>query len=286
MGFNPSIVQYLSAKKYDIFIVGNYSTPTGMLMTISLKARGIPFLLYADGAMAKNDCRLKFAVKKFFISKASAWISSSCVTDNYFMHYGADKNKIYRHPFSSVRSQYIESCPLGEAEKLSLRKQLGIAEEKVVISVGRFIHLKGYDVLIKACRGLGKNVGVYIIGGAPTDEYLALQKQCQVENIHYIEHLSAPELKKYYLASDLFVLPSRIEPWGLVVNEAMANGLPVITTDKCVAGLELVEDSGNGFIIPADDAVQLAEKMNTILGDDELRQKMARESIRKIQPYT
>ena len=285
-GFNPSVIKNLSAKKYDVFVVGNYSSPTGMLMILFMRFRKIPFLIYADGGMAKSDSRIKFALKKFFISKASAWISSGSVTDHYLTHYGADQSRIYWHPFTSLREECIEKEPSSTSEKQELRNRLGINEKKVVLSVGRFIHVKGYDVLLRASAKLGKDTGVYIIGGSPSEEYLELQRQLSLENIRFVGHVSANELKEYFRAADLFVLPTRGEAWGLVINEAMANGLPVITTDKCVAGLELVEDFDNGFIIPVDDVEVLAEKMCAVLEDDVLREKMALESIRIIQPYS
>ena len=80
------------------------------------------------------------------------------------------------------------------------------------------------------------------------------------------------------------MLPTREDIWGLVINEAMAYGLPVITTDRCVAGLELVEDGVNGYIVPVNDAASLAEKMLCVLNGD--MQQMGRRSLEKIQGYT
>jgi glycosyltransferase involved in cell wall biosynthesis len=202
------------------------------------------------------------------------------------VHYGAAAERICRYPFTSVREDYVEDEPAAESEKEALRQKIGITEDKVVVSVGQFIHRKGFDVLIAAAAEFGKDVGVYIIGGKPAEEYLELQRKYGAGNIHYIEFMGAPELKEYYKAADLFVLPTREDIWGLVINEAMANGLPVVTTNQCVAGLELVEDSENGFIVPADDAEQLAEKIKIILGDNELRKKMANQSLKKIRTYT
>lgn len=61
--------------------------------------------------------------------------------------------------------------------------------------------------------------------------------------------------------------PTRKDVWGLVINEAMANGLPVITTDRCVAGLELVQNSVNGFIVRVDDIAELREKIVMVIAN-------------------
>ena len=88
------------------------------------------------------------------------------------------------------------------------------------------------------------------------------------------------------MASDLFVLPTREDIWGLVINEAMANGLPVVTTDRCIAGRELVANGENGYLVPAEDPDELRKRMREILGDDGLRQRMQKANIGKMQDNT
>ena len=78
-------------------------------------------------------------------------------------------------------------------------------------------------------------------------EYINYISEHQLTNVFFFDFMNKELLFKYYQISDLFVLPTREDIWGLVINEAMANGLPIITTDKCVAGKELIND--NGYII-------------------------------------
>ena len=152
--------------------------------------------------------------------------------------------------------------------------------------MGQFIYRKGFDVLLKTWQNCSKEYGIYIIGAEPTEEYLNLQRRLGLTNVHFVGFKTKNELQEYYQAADLFVLPTREDIWGLVINEAMANGLPVITTNKCVAGMELIEDGKNGFIIPVDDEKALDDKINTILCDEVLCVNMAKESLKRIKPYT
>ena len=86
----------------------------------------------------------------------------------------------------------------------------------------------------------------------------------------------------YLKASDVFVLPTREDIWGLVINEAMACGLPVVTTNKCNAGLQLVKDGVNGYIVDVDDPDSLADSLNKILAvTDDSMQKAALDTIRE-----
>ena len=90
----------------------------------------------------------------------------------------------------------------------------------------------------------------------------------------------------YYKAADLFVFPTREDIWGLVVNEAMANGLPIITTNKCVAGLELVKEGENGYIVPVEDEEALYQKIILLLSDDDKQELFANNSLRNIRKYS
>ena len=165
-----------------------------------------------------------------------------------------------------------------------LRQELGIKEKTCFLAIGQFIHRKGFDVLLKAAAELPKDAGIYLVGGEPTEEYIALRRDLGLENVHFLGFQNKETLVKYYKAADVFVLPTREDIWGLVVNEAMAYGLPVITTDRCVAGLELVEEGVTGYIVPVRDVQALAEKMNRILGDD--LSAMGRAALEKVRPYT
>lgn len=285
-GFCPSVTKYLDSKLFDVFLLGGYSSPTRMLSIMKLKRKKIPFFLTVDGGLVNNESVIKYRTKRFFLSRASEWLSSGTATDKYLLYYGARRDHIHRYPFTSVEADYIEKKPAEKAEKQELRKYFGIEEEKVVLTVGQFIYRKGFDILIKAAKNLGENTGIYIVGGEPTGEYLSLERQYEARNVHYIKFLDHSELKNLYKASDLFVLPTREDIWGLVINEAMSNGLPIITTTNCVAGLELVEDYKNGFITPVEDIESLSEKINLILNNECLRQQMAHESLNKIRPYS
>ena len=175
--------------------------------------------------------------------------------------------------------------PVSKEEKAGLREELGIEEPLVVVSVGQFIHRKGYDVLLNSCVGLNKDIGVYIIGSEPTEEYTAFKKQHNLDNVHFVGFKKKDELKKFYSAADLFVLPTREDIWGLVINEAMAYGLPVITTDKCIAGMELV-DKNNGAIVPVEDSIALQNAIVDILSDNDKLHSMAVVSSDRIRKYT
>jgi glycosyltransferase involved in cell wall biosynthesis len=280
----PSVIQYLSDRKYDVIVVGIYSSPTGMMAIEYMRMRKIPFMLSSDGGMRKQDKGIKHKLKEHFIGSAKYWLSTGEVTTQYLNYYGADKEHIYHYPFSSIKNNDILLQPLTSDEKQSYRNKLGIKERHIVVSVGQFIHRKGYDLLMKSCKGLRKDIGIYIVGGIATDEYTTLKDELELGNFHFVGFRQKKDLVDYYKAADLFVLPTREDIWGLVVNEAMAYGLPVITTDKCVAGTQMVLNGKNGYIVSVDcDYKSLIE---TTVEDQELLNSMQLESLNTARRYT
>lgn len=284
--FCPSVIKHLSNKQYDHIIVGGYSTPTGMVAIEYMRRKKIPFILNCDGGIIKDDKKKIKRIKEYFISSANYWLSPSDYATNYLIHYGARKEKIFKYPFTSLKKIDILDCPPSNSEKEIYRKELGMTEDKIVIGVGSFIYRKGFDVLLKASVYFQSNTGVYIIGGKPTEEYIKFVKDNDLSNIHFLNFKGKEDLTKYYKAADVFVLPTRYDVWGLVINEAMANGLPIVTTDKCVAGLELVEKGVNGYVVPTNEADPLSKSVLCIISCKKLENKMSLKSLEKIKKYS
>lgn len=282
----PEIIKYIRKGLFDHIICANFLSPTGMIAIEYMRLHKIPYFLESDGGFAKNGRGIKEKLKRHFISGAKGYFSTAAEHDQYYLQYGAKKELLYRYPFTSLFEKDILPNPVTDDEKIKLRIKLGLEEEKIVISVGQFIYRKGFDVLIRSAGRLNKNIGIYIIGGEPNDYYLNLKNEYKAENLHFIGFKSKYELAEYYKAADLFVFPTREDIWGLVVNEAMAYGLPVITTNRCISGLELV-DSRNGFIINVNSEEELICSINKILFDKkENIKKMEERSLEKIRWYT
>ncbi|MBO0996443.1 glycosyltransferase family 4 protein [Bacillus sp. SD075] len=281
------VLKYLKKDSYNLIVVGGYSTATGMLAINYMKLIGIPFIINADGGLVNREEHwFKRAIKKYYISSADYWLSTANETSEYLNYYGADSKRIFLYPFTSIQEESVLRTPIDQKMKKRYKLKLNISEEKNILSIGQFIYRKGFDVLLNACVSLPKNYGVYIIGGEPTKEYLILKEKLNLSNVHFINFKTKKELEEYYLASDLFVLPTREDIWGLVINEAMSYGLPIITTNKCVAGLELVKNGENGYIVPANDIGRLAKRINEVLESDIISENMSNNNLNKIKGYT
>ena len=268
--FCPSVIKYLQ-KHYDHIVVTNFSDPTGILAILYLKLRNIPYELEGDGAFPGSGKGPKEWLKRILIKNADRYFSTAEIHEKYYELYGAKKSKICRYPFTSVYKKNVLSKPVELHVKNRIRQDLDIRDKYMVLSVGQIIYRKGYDVLIKAASRLSKNYGFYIVGGKPSQEYIELLEYLNLDNVHFIDFMCAEELAKYYEAADVFVHPTREDIWGLVINEAMAKGLPIITTDRCIAGTEMIINGKNGFIVEVGDDKAIAEAIQNSVDRAEMR---------------
>ncbi len=264
-----------------------------------LRIHHILYGIEIDGGLINNDSLPKFIVKKHFLSSADFWFSSGNVASNYLIHYGADPDKIIVYPFSSMMKENLKTalesasgCDSGEVEwrknreecRKKAREVLNIKEPLMSLSIGQFIKRKGFDLLIDLIPKMNKSIDYYFIGGEVDYKVDNFIKKNNLNNIHLLGFRTQEELSYYFRAADLFILPTRYDIWGLVINEAMAYGLPIVTTDLCGAGLELVEEGKNGILCHADDKFSLKSALDKIMSMD--LNHLGFESYRKIQNYT
>lgn len=280
-----SILQYIRTLEYDAIFITNYSYLTEMIALLSIKLRNILYYYEVDGAMVKKDEGIfRKTFKSFFIKGAQAYISPSQVTDEYIRFYGGKNVRIHRYPFSSLFKNDIIKNQLSEQDKVEIRKKLFIKESHVVLAVGQFIYRKGFDLLLKAAYTMDKSIGIYIVGGKPTAEYIQMQKKYNLTQVHFVGFKTKEELAEYFNAADLFVHPTREDIWGLVINEAMAHGLPIVTTNKCVAGMELI--ANRECLIDTDNVEQLRLILEKLINNSELRMSLAKQNLQTIANYT
>lgn len=281
----PEVLAHLRRCDYDTVIVTNFSSPTGALAIAYLKATRKQYYLESDGGFPSGS-RLKSWVKHKVISGAHGYFSTSGVHDEYYLAYGAQPHQLIRYPFTSVHAAEVPVEPPTPAEKLAAKRALGITQPNLILSVGQFIPRKGFDVLIRSCASLTGDTAVCIVGGDPPLEYVQLVDELELSTVSFTGFKTRAELSRYFAAADVFVLPTREDIWGLVANEALAHAVPVITTDRCVAGLELVAKNNCGRIVPVGVVEALGTAMNLVLDDAELRSEMQRSALNVARAYT
>ena len=279
-----ALYNYIACHSFDKLIITNYVSPSCIVAIAYCKIKKIPYWVEYDGGFNNKDTFLKKTFKKFLIGKATGHMTTSDEHIDYLKSLGIDSSIIFKYPFSSVtQKDLLKANQMVKKGKDYYRKKLQMNEKHIVLSVGQFIHRKGFDLLINAAKSFD-DVGVYIIGGVPTDEYIAMAQG--KNNIHFLGFMNKEQLAEYYCAADIFVLLTREDIWGLVINEAMTFGLPIITTERCIAASEMVQDGDNGYIVPVNDYRMTVKLVNVLLRDVDLYNKMSKACSTIVSLYT
>lgn len=290
--FCPGIVKYVTDKSFDYVVCANAVSPTGIVAIEAMRVAGVSYWIEGDGGFVKSGKGLKEKIKRHIYTGAKGYFSTAKEHDKYYLYYGAEADRIHRYPFTSLHKKDILLVPPDRKEKSKLRKLLGIKEQFCIISVGRYSYLdgkgKGFDSLIRIAERTDNSIGFYIIADKPPEEFIRYKREKgeALENLHFVDFKKRDELFKYYRAADLFILLTKGEAWGLVINEAMANGLPVITTEKCIAGSELISNGNNGFIVKIGDEEEVLVRITELLSDKVKYDNFAQGCISTISRYS
>lgn len=280
------ILKIMRGVKPHLIVLYEYSTKTSFLLSIIARSFRIPYLINCDGAFISRNW-LKKQIKKMEISNAAGLLAGSDSARQYFKYYNGKEKNIYSHNFTSLYVNDILSEVLSSDEKSKRKKELDLLDKKTVISVGNFVKEKGFMELIHAWKNVNKDYQLVIIGsGKQKKEYLKYIQKESLNNVKILDFMQYKDLKKYYIASDLFILNTKSDVWGLVINEAMSCGLPVITTDMCIAGLELIKDGENGYIIHTGNKDEIIESIKTVFEDEDRLLEMSKNSLETIREYT
>lgn len=285
------VISALGTCQYDIVYMSEWSTITSLMLMFACLCRRIPYILSIDGHNNNKQSNfVKDTIKKFFAQRATAIIGTGKTTMTYAKSLGVPGEKIYSIGFTTLFEREILPFPINNKEKESIKKHIGLAEEKhYALYAGRLIKLKGVDSLIKAwsqCKA-PDSWRLLIIGDGNEEENLRnLVSKLNLDTVDFIPNVSKQELITYYKVSELFALNTKEDVWGLVVNEAMANGLPVLTTFQCVAGEELIENDINGYLYDCDDVDSCARYLSKLMNEEKLRWQIGVNNINKIKSFT
>lgn len=270
--------------KYDLFILDGYGFIAQVIMIFLLSFLRKRFIISIDGGfVSPKERRSKRVFKSILLNRATALLSTSKETDEFLSHYIKDQSRMIRHYFSSVYSfQILKEYP----DKKEKREELKIKDIFTVIAVGKFIPVKGFDTLLHAVETID-DIQVLIIGAneGEEDTYKQYINKDNKEKVLFLPFCKQNKLYQYYEASDVLVMPSRGDVWGLVVGEAFANALPVVSSDRCLAGLDMVEDGKTGFIFKTDDSSDLSRCLIKLKNHPDLLRYMGINCINTIEKY-
>ncbi len=278
-------------RDHDLIILSGWDEPTFILLWLlaQLQGKRAAFWIestYHDGIRTT----WKESYKRFLLRRAVGAIVMGKNSAAYCEWLGMPHSKIFIAPNAGDSDYFRAQAATLEPKRDGLRQQLGL-EGIVILFVGRMIEFyKNVSTLLRAQRCIQeKNLPaqLILIGEGPDRVlYEQLTRELNLQNVRFENFMSRAELARYYAASDIFVLPSRSETWGQVINEAMEFALPIVTTQNVGASADLVCDGENGFVVPTNDVNALVGALELLIQNASVRHTMGERSCEIISHYT
>jgi glycosyltransferase involved in cell wall biosynthesis len=294
-GFNALVSRgvrgALDRYRPDVIVAGGYSYLAMWQAQRWAHGRGVPFLLWSESNLMdarKNLPWVQFTKRKF-VEGCQGFVVPGTSAAEYLVSFGVRREKIYNAP-NAVDVERFAKCAEKARKDPCRREQLELPPQFFVY-VGRFVRSKGIYDLLEAYAKLPEETrrvaGLVLVGAGEEREGLVYRsKEIPVGRILFPGFVERDELANFYALSNALVFPTHSDPWGLVVNEAIACGLPVIATDVAGCTADLVCDGANGYVVSVGKPELLSQAMLRLVNDPELRERMGRASASRSQSFT
>lgn len=236
---------------------------------------------------------IKEKIKKLFVSKYDAALVDGTRHKKYAVSLGLKPEKVFikkgTGPVDAL--WYQRKVSKYKKDKKNYCKKLNIPPQNFIY-VGRFSPEKNILYLLKCFEKFleeerKNDWGMILVGNGPQRKEIEnFIKERKIKNIFLPGFIQKEELPFYYALADCFVLPSTSEPWGLVVSEAMACGLPVLVSNRCGCYPDIVHDGENGFSFDPFEEEELIEFMKNITQGKYNLESMGKASLKIIKEFT
>jgi glycosyltransferase involved in cell wall biosynthesis len=290
LNVNPRLARELWTRDYDVLI----KCINGRLELASAyaiaKARRKPFVFWTTiwwqpvtllGWLSQPPLQMVYR-------GADAIVTDGEQISRFVAGHGIDPAKIFTAEFSVDNEWFMQ--PVDVVERASLRSSLDATGRHLILAVSRLVPEKGLDGLMRAAAQLSDlDPVVAIAGTGPLEERLQAQARDEGVDLKLLGGLPPASMPALYAAADVFVMPSVTtrqvrEPWGLGVNEAHCQRVPVIASDTVGAAAGgLVVHNETGLVVPERDDAALAAAIRRILGDPTLARSLAAAGHERVQ---
>jgi glycosyltransferase involved in cell wall biosynthesis len=255
------------------------------------KSRSLPVLLWSESNahdLRPGHWAVEF-MKVRFSRLCKAFVAAGKSSRDYLICIGAPDERIFTAPDAVDVRLYATLADKARQRVAEVRARYDLPP-RYFLCVGRLVPEKGvFDLLAAYARleeGEQSQIGLVFAGDGASrfqlEERAAVVPGC----VRFCGFVHREELAELYALAEALVFPTHSDPWGLVVNEAMACGLPIIASEVAGCVPDLVENAENGFIVPPGNVGELVRAMRTLLSNPTITRKMGARSALQIQAHT
>jgi glycosyltransferase involved in cell wall biosynthesis len=287
---NRGVAEALRKFSPDLVICGGYNYVASWRALRWAKRHHVPFVLWSEST--GNDRRNRHAPMEFlkskFLGSCDGFVVPGQSARNYLLSLSVKSDRISLAPNAVDTALFAAAGAVVQQHEAELRARLALPE-RYFLFVGRLVREKGVFDFLQAYKhlkpALREQIGVVFAGEGPVRAELESQaSEIHPGRVHFAGFVHRDELASYYGLAECFVFPTRTDPWGLVVNEAMACGLPVICTRVAGCAADLVHD--NGRLVSVGNIAELSMAMEDVATQSEIRARMGKDSRQRIKAYS
>ena len=285
---NYNIYQEIKRYNPDRIIVAGWDSFATLAAIVYAKKHDKEIVLWTDSTIHEDSFIRKISLLyvKSILRFFDGFISGGTAAAEYLRFLGVRKNiENFYNPVDV--DHFSTQGQLSLLEKQAVKKKIGVRNSsRVIMFSGRLVTIKCVDLLIKAflqVKEKFQDIELLIVGYGPEEQRLKKMAGGN-SRIHFLGHRGIDEIPGIYGISDILVLPSISEPWGLVVNEAMACGCAIIVSDRCGCSRDLIQD--NGIIVEGGKLYPLVGALEQLLSSESRLEAMKEKSIEIIDRFS
>lgn len=290
----PQLCSEIRHGGYDAVIIHGHNLAAHHVALAACLASGTPVFTRGETHLKLTRPRWKTALRTPLVKThylgIDAFLAIGSANAAYYRAMGVPEERIFLVPYTVDNDRFISAVAAARDNRVAMRAKLGMDPDlPAIIYASKFDRRKRPDDLLGAFARLQKEgvaAQLVLVGtGLLEDE---LKERVTAEGIQHVVFpgfVNQSELPAVYAASDVFVLPSSNEPWGLVVNEAMCAGLPIVLSDEIGCAEDLVADGVNGATFAAGDVAELTDALRPILTDPDLCAAQGQASLERIKDW-
>lgn len=289
----PEVKSIIDSGKIDTVITQGWHLKSHWQTHWACWRNDIPIMVWGDSQLQSPRSLLKKIIKKAIyprlIPKYDAYLVAGERNRDYLLHYGADKAKMFHVP------RVVDNQRFTRVDKQVVNKLVKSLELEdwsfIVLFVGRFVRWKRPIDLIKAVaklRTTGVDAVVLFVGEGRLRKDMEGAASNYNVPVRFSGFVNQSKIPLVYHAADVLTLPSEGENWGVVVNEAMASGIPAVVSDQVGSAPDLIDEGETGFTFPCGDIKALGKKLLTVYKmqqegnfQEALKRKMEKYSVKQ-----
>jgi glycosyltransferase involved in cell wall biosynthesis len=288
----PQVWNELRSGSYDVLWLHGHHYAANHIALMAAKTAGLPVLMRGETHLGLPCSSMKAMLRRpamgTLYRACDRLLAIGSANAAYYRAMGVPDKKIFILPYSVDNDRFVQSASLTDKQRAEVRKRYNVpADRPAVLFAAKFTQRKRPFDLLEAARWLKVRMhrpfSVIMAGSGELEAKLrAFCAEHALDNVVFTDFVNQSELPGLYAASDIFVLPSEDEPWGLAVNEAMCASLPVVVSREIGCVPDLVRAGVNGYTLEAGDVGGLAFALQRLIEDEDLRRRQGRESLARI----